>query len=344
VGAGEEIVMLARELAGAAERTGDLNKCRAFIESSLEAAPFPRHRAILLGMLVRAAVRGRDFEAAERWLQHFEGGYADLESDSEWRVSTAVVATARRDYTTVLSALGRSFGEIALQDALDAQGVVFRAHALEQLGQLPEATLQISQLLERGGPAMRTGLEQMVKMYGALGLCPGSLGQVLAQRESSARASAGVGKLVLGAILILVPLLPAGIGVIIGASLFLSGEATLDEPGAWVGAVVPIAMSAIFFLSFGLWGIRTVVAGLRERAAFSRGVRATARVLSARPTGVSVNDQPEMLIELEVALMPPVRSSLRRVIHPGEMHALMPGTVLHVRVDPAHPETAVLDH
>jgi hypothetical protein len=58
---------------------------------------------------------------------------------------------------------------------------------------------------------------------------------------------------------------------------------------------------------------------------------------------VQINHMPEMLIELEGALQPPVRSSLKRVVHPGEMQALAPGSVLHVRVDPENPSTAILD-
>jgi hypothetical protein len=102
-------------------------------------------------------------------------------------------------------------------------------------------------------------------------------------------------------------------------------------------------MSVIFFFSFGLWGLRTILAGVRERRAFRTGVRTTARVIGARPTGVRINHLPEMMIDLEVALQPPVRSTLKKVVHPGETQALTPGTVLHVRVDPQNPGTAILD-
>jgi len=45
--------MLTRELAVAAVREQDNFRARALIESALEVAPVPRHRAALLGMLVR---------------------------------------------------------------------------------------------------------------------------------------------------------------------------------------------------------------------------------------------------------------------------------------------------
>jgi len=132
--AGEEVVMLGRELANAAERASDRLRARALLESSLEVGQFPRHRAIVLGALARAAVRAGDTDAAFRFWQHFDANAADLESDSEWRVTTAVVATARGDYMTVLTALGSSFEQCAIQDALDAQAVLFRANALEKSG------------------------------------------------------------------------------------------------------------------------------------------------------------------------------------------------------------------
>jgi hypothetical protein len=340
--AGEEVVMLARELASAAENGGDALRARGLLEASLEVVQFPRHRAVLLGALIRAAVRAGDTEAALRWWQHFEGSAPDLETDSEWRVSTAVVATARGDFNTVLAALGRTFEEIAIQDALDPQAALFRANALEKSGQLPAARAQLDQMFAQGGPAMRTAFERMSGFYGGLALCQESLTAVVAQREQAGAATAGLGKIFLGLVLIGVPFLPGLVGLGFGVAMVLSGEDIPLGPEL-VPVLVPLGMSVVFFLSFGLWGIRTVLAGLRERRAFRSGVRTTARVLSARPTGVQINDIPEMLIELEVALQPPVRSSLRRVVHPGEMHALVPGTVLHVRVDPSDPSTAILD-
>ncbi|MBN2194597.1 MAG: hypothetical protein JW751_17400 [Polyangiaceae bacterium] len=340
--AGEEIVMLARELANAAEQGGDRLRARAVLESSLEVAPFPRHRATLLGALARGAVRAGDVDSAFRWWQHFDGGAPDLESDSEWRVSTAVVATARGDYMTALTALGANFEQYAIQDALDPQAVLFRANALEKTGQLAAAKAQLQQILASGGPTVRAGFERMVAFYGPLALCAGTMNEVVAQREKAGAATAGLGKILLGLFLIGVPFIPALIGVGFGIAMLLSGE---DIPLGveLMPVVMPIGMSFVFFLAFGVWGIKSVLAGLRERRAFRSGVRTTARVLGARPTGVTINDIPEMLIELEVALDPPVKSALRRVVHPAEMHALVPGAVLNVRVDPKDPSTAILD-
>jgi hypothetical protein len=95
--------------------------------------------------------------------------------------------------------------------------------------------------------------------------------------------------------------------------------------------------------AFGLWGLRTLRTGQRERRVFASGVRAPARVLGASPTGVRINDIPEMRIDLEVQLQPPVRTAIRMLVNPGQHHVLAPGTMLHVRVDPQNPDLAVLD-
>lgn len=340
--AGEEVVMLGRELANAAERASDPLRARALLESSLEVVQFPRHRAIVLGALARAAVRAGDADAAFRFWQHFDAGAADLETDSEWRVTTAVVATARGDYMTALTALGSTFEQYAIQDALDAQAVLFRANALEKSGQLAAAKAQLEQAFAQGGPAIRDAFTRMATLYGPLALCSASLAPVVAKREQAGAASAGIGKILLGLILIGVPVLPVLVGVAFGLSMLLSGE---DIPLGveLLPVLVPIGMGFVFFLTFGIWGIRTVLAGLRERRAFRTGVRTTARVLGARPTGVRINDLPEMLIELEVALDPPVRSQLRRVVHPGEQHVLVPGTQIFVRVDPNDSSAVIPD-
>jgi|GEM_PF-5023244 hypothetical protein len=182
----------------------------------------------------------------------------------------------------------------------------------------------------------------MATLYGPLALCSASLASVVARREQAGAASAGLGKILLGLILIGVPFLPVLIGVGLGLSMLLSGE-DISLGIELMPVLLPIGLGFVFFLTFGIWGIRTVLAGLRERRAFRTGVRTTARVLGARPTGVRINDLPEMLIELEVALDPPVRSQLRRVVHPGEQHVLAPGTQIFVRVDPKDPSAVIPD-
>jgi hypothetical protein len=333
IGAGEEICFITRALVVRAEAQGDLQRVRGLIEAGLECVQLPRQRAILLGMIARAAVRAGDVEAATAWWSCFEPPQ-ELESDSEHRMTTAVVATARGDFHAVLSAVGSAFDQIAIQDALDPQAAVFRINALERAGRVDEARQQLQALFAKG-PAMRNVLERIQQQYRAIPLCQGSMPAVQAAHEQSARATAGSGKIRMGYLLIAVSLLPVVVTTIAGVSTFAStGRAD---------AFFAVPFTLIFVPAFGLWGLRTLRMGQREKQVFERGVRAPARVVGAAPTGVTINNIPELRIELEVQLSPPVRTQIRMLVHPGQQHVLAPGTMLHVRVDPQQPDVAVLD-
>ncbi|MCA9591948.1 MAG: hypothetical protein KC776_01515 [Myxococcales bacterium] len=333
VGAGEEICMLTRELASKAEARRDLPRARAMIEAALESVQLPRQRSILLGMMARMAARAGDVQSASAWLSCFEATQ-DLESESELRVSTAVVATARGDFMAVLNAVGSAFDQIAIQDALDPQAAIFRINALERMGRTAEATQQLRDLFAKG-PGMRNAVESIQAQYPSLGLMQQTMPAVQAAHEQAARATAGTGKIGMGCVLIGVSLLPF---------VIMSGVALYEflAEGSYEAAI-GVPFSLIFVLAFGLWGLRTLRVGLRERRVFAAGVRAQARVIGSAPTGTQINDIPEMRVELEVLLQPPVRTAIRMLVNPGEQHILMPGTMLYVRVDPQHPDVAVLD-
>ncbi len=333
VGAGEEVCMLTRELAVKAEKKRDLARARAMIEAALESVQLPRQRAILLGMIARMAVRAGDVQSAAAWLSCFEAP-GDLESESELRVSTAVVATARGDFMAALNAVGSAFDQIAIQDALDPQAAIFRINALERMGRSAEATQQLRDLFAKG-PGMRNAVERMQSQYPSLGLVQQTMPAVQAAHEQAARSTAGVGKIGMGCLLIGVSLLPF---------VIMSGMALYEfvTEGSYEAAI-GVPFSLIFVLGFGVWGLRTLRTGLRERRVFASGVRAQARVIGSAPTGTQINDIPEMRIDLEVLLQPPVRTSIRMLVNPGQQHILTPGTGLYVRVDPQHPDVAVLD-
>jgi len=342
VGAGEELAFLGRELASAAERAGDRGTARALLEATALTAPLPRQRTVALGALVRSAVRAGEPAEALAWWEHFAAGAGDIESDSEWRVSTAVVKAAEGDWKAVLAAVGEAHDAVALQDALDFQACLFRAHALERSGRAAEAMRELQRLLESGGPPARDGAERMRDLYADLDLCGRTLPGLLAAREMAARRTAGCGSFFFAAILLGASALTCGgIGLLPVGLLASQGMPRTTED--WAALVCPVSITWASMIPVCVWGLGMLVAGIRERRTFARGVRTRARIVSAKPTGTEINDQPEMALTLEVLLDPPVRSTLRTVVNAGQLHALQPGTVLYVRVDPKHPETAVLD-
>jgi hypothetical protein len=333
IGAGEELCFLTRALVVSAEAQGDLLRVRALIEAALEHIQLPRHRAILLGMITRAAVRAGDVQSAMGWLSGFEPPQ-ELESDSEHRVTTAVVATARGDFPTVLQAVGQAFDQIAIQDALDPQADVFRINALECSGRVDEARQQLQAGFAKG-PGMRNALERIQQQYRAIPLCRASMPAVQASHEQRGRSNAGSGKIAMGRLLIGVSILPLVLTTFFGLQAFLATGS--------MQAFFPVPFTLIAVVAFGGWGLRTLKMGKRERQVFEKGVRAAARVMGAAPTGVSVNNIPEIVIQLEVQLTPPIHTQIRMLMHPGQQHILAPGTMLYVRVDPAQPDVAVLD-
>lgn len=333
VGAGEEICMLTRALATKSEKNRDFARARAQIEAGLECVQLPRQRAVLLGMIGRMAVRAGDVQAAAAWLSCFEPPQ-DLESESELRMTTAVVATARGDYMGVLNAVGSAFDQIAIQDALDPQAALFRINALERMGQAPQAAQQLRELLAKG-PGMRNAAESIAAQYPTLALCQQTLPQVQAAHEQAARSSAGKGKMAMGCLLMGVSVVPFIIVAAVSVGVYFT-EGTYEP-------LMMLPFMLIFIPAFGLWGFRTFRTGQREQRVFANGVRAQARVIGASRTGVSVNDVPEMRIDLDVLINPPVRTAIRLLVSPGEQHILIPGTVIYVRVDPQHPDVAVLD-
>jgi hypothetical protein len=324
VGAGEELCMLTRALALKAENAGDLPRARALAEASLEAVPLPRQRATLLGMLARAAVRAGDPGSGAAWLSCFEVPQ-ELESDSEHRITSAVVATAHGDCMAALHALGNRYDQVAIVDALDPMAVILRVNALEKLGHTAEATQQLQELLGRG-PDMRDAVARIRQPYHRMALCELTMPHVQAAHEQRARAAAGRGRITMGYFLMGMSALPLSL-------LLISG---IFVPSA-------LATCLIVALPFVFFGFKMVRMGQRERHVFTHGVRAPARVLGAAPTGTSINRVPELRIDLEAQLIPPVRTSIRLLVHPGQHHILVPGTMLHVRVDPNNPGLAILD-
>ena len=78
----------------------------ALSESTFDAGVLPRHKMEQLGRLARRAAAAGDRARAERYLSWMSPSAPELDADSEFRVSSAVVATLARDGQRVLALLG----------------------------------------------------------------------------------------------------------------------------------------------------------------------------------------------------------------------------------------------
>ncbi|MBB5937944.1 hypothetical protein [Streptomyces zagrosensis] len=122
------------------------------------------------------------------------------------------------------------------------------------------------------------------------------------------------------------------------------------EPGVpvWVGPqMIPliIAVSLVpVVLAFTKDGVLSALTG-KNSAAFRKGLVGVGTVKSASPTGTTINDQPELRVELSVRGAGGVtfESHAKMVVAITEVALLKPGTVLPVRYVPGRTDRVELD-
>jgi hypothetical protein len=99
----------------------------------------------------------------------------------------------------------------------------------------------------------------------------------------------------------------------------------------------------------GLWVCKLLGGLVKEGAKAKRlamhGLPARARVVGAAPTGLSVNDSPQLQLDLEIAMhdRAPYRAQTKVILPAFQLAALQPGAQVAVRVDPADPTSVALE-
>jgi hypothetical protein len=310
----------------------------ALSESTYDACVLPRHKIEQLGRLVRRAAAAGDRARAGRYLSWMMPGAPEIDADSEYRVSYAVVATLDRDPARVLALLGPRKDAIPIVDSMDPLGTIFRANAHEMMGNVPAA---IDVLRELPNPR---ALDMVRASFSSLQLCPqaGQAFAATAAQEGAKRASAsagGIGCLV-GAILAFM----GGIFAIIGlATLAFSGQVSDAQSGMDIGSLV-FAGVGVALLCTGVFVIlRARAAG--KRAAWLRvnGMQLTARIVGAEMTGTRINDVPQYRFVLQVAgPQGPYASSFTKVAPEHEV-AMVMGAEVRVRANPQNLQEVVLE-
>ncbi|MCP2330263.1 hypothetical protein [Actinoalloteichus caeruleus] len=129
----------------------------------------------------------------------------------------------------------------------------------------------------------------------------------------------------------------------------LTNQGDDDLPGmSWVGPqMVPLMIAlpvTIMIFSFTGHGVMTALTG-RNSAAFRRGQLGVGTVVGTSPTGATVNDQPELRIDLTVRTADGLQfaSHARMVVPVTEVAALRPGAVVPVRYVPGRIDRVELD-
>ncbi|MCP2167153.1 DUF3592 domain-containing protein [Goodfellowiella coeruleoviolacea] len=120
------------------------------------------------------------------------------------------------------------------------------------------------------------------------------------------------------------------------------------EPGlaAWVGPqlIAPIGAISLLPTAFTLTRVFAAIAD-RDGAEFRDGLVGVGTVVAAAPTGVSVNDQPEVRVDLTVRTADgQVFDSQARLVVPlTEVALLRPGALLPVRYLPGRTDRVAVD-
>lgn len=319
--------MLYGALAGADEQ-----RRRAMLETALELLPASRHKQVIRGMLARQAVRHRDLQAAEEWLAPCDPYADDIHMDTAYRFSKAYLATAQQQWQEVLQFVGYRTGDVPIADGSDHAVAVLRANAHERQGQLPTAVQQLTELAATG--AGLGLLEKIVAANPELALCPHSLAQVRMQMGASAQAAAksGGGFGCLG----IIPWLIIPVGFFVAAFVVPSGSTTDD---GFPLTYFMLFMGACFMLGPAIM-VLVRVSSSRRAAHFARvGVDGTAQILSVRETGVRVNHQPQVAIQMRVFAgnMPPYEVTTNKVVSVVDLPRMQPGASMSVKVDPGKP-------
>ncbi len=348
--ASERLYALTLVVTNTLTRLADSARVRSLLETTLDVVVLERHRNSLRAMLSRHAAREGDLDSAEQWLAGCDPRSDEISSDSDYRVSRAFIDTLRGRPDAVLEVLGRSDADVPIDDRLDLQAALLRAHAIEVKGDVEGAVRTLTDVLRAGGGAMRQGMIQTREAYAhAVSLCPKSFPTAL-EREvrrvtSPWRLIASLWFIMLG--------ISAIFAFAMGANTWENYHRAVDGYGgsaavrraAWNDIVVHNASQLAFIVGFYSLVVVAISAGVllwtrKRRQRLLHGRRVLARISSVTGGNLVVNGVPQVQVVLEWQDGATSRSAKMTV---GAGPGVAPGGTLAVIVDPKNPSKAMLE-
>jgi hypothetical protein len=333
ISASEDLTMLTLMLVQHPSLESQPLLSQALSESALDAAVLPRHKQEQTGRLCRRSVAAGNRQRALGLLGLMNPAPPELDADSEYRVSAAMIATLDRDGQRVLALLGAQKDAIPIVDSMDPMASVLRANAYEIVGNAAAAAQILRELPD---PRM---LSLVQGAFPALRLCAQSSQGYTAATTQEAAQRAGAAAGCLGTLV-------GGILALTGLIMVLAGGIPLLlDPN--VEDLVPELITPAIGLVLLVVGVVVVVrARLKgKRAAWLRtnGLSLPARVVGARPTGTTINDVPQYAFALQVAgPHGPYDASFTRVV-PEHQVAMLLGREVRVRANPGQLSEVVLE-
>jgi uncharacterized Zn finger protein (UPF0148 family) len=342
--AAERLLFLTMILSNHFAEQNDMARLRAMYESALDVFALPRHRQMMRGYLARNAVREGDLGAAEQWLTPCDPGSDDLQTDSAYRASWALLFTAKGNFQGVLQLLGQRPEDVPILDAMDGMCGVLRANAWEKLGNSQVARQQLEQMMAATGPG---GVQAMVKfasLYPSL-LHPQSLNA--AQSAHTVAAAKVASTQTMGGIHVV--FFPLGILFLVGAAacLVIVILSQIVDLGVAAAPAAGIALPTLGIMGAVFGGIGYVGRKAAQRAERLRlhGVSGQARVLGMQGTGLEINGVPQVALQLviDVPGRGPVQTTVKMMMSAAVAQASMPGASVPVRYDSTNPSDCILE-
>jgi hypothetical protein len=130
-------------------------------------------------------------------------------------------------------------------------------------------------------------------------------------------------------------LVVAGVLLVLGAVI----------PGAAGGMFLTGAILGVTGLLLALWARSWSRAFAKAQRIKATGVTGSARIVGMRQTGVSMNDQPQIELNLEVttSMQGPYQVVMKEYVPLMLIGTLSSGRPLPVKVDPANPNTVIIE-
>lgn len=314
----------------------DDRRVRAYVESALEVVKTPRHEQVFRCTLARSAARLGDIESAAGWLKGCNPQADDIHMDTAYRMSAAVLCTARQDWAGVLRQLGNDIDDVPIADGSDEFAALVRANAHEKSGRGPTAVDQLRRIMQ-GKP--KELFEKIRATNQQLDLCPQSFATVAA--EFPAAPAGGVAKRKKNPIGLIFLLLP--IGFFIAAFMAPEGATTDDGyPLNWFF----VFMGACFLIGPLLMLVLGFLGARKAKYMAEHGIDAMGQIVGAEPTGVRINDQPQMALQIQVhhpekGTYSVTHKKVLSVLDIAQLGQMIGGTV-QLKIDPKNPQNVMM--
>jgi hypothetical protein len=178
--AGDNAVLLVGALSSYFVVQNDAQRRRALYESTLDALRDPAQRQVIRGLLARSSAKDGDMASARTWFATCDARSADLQADTAYRTTYAILATMANDFANVLAALGPAPNSVPVALPSRLMVDVIRANAVEKSGDVPNAIGQLV-FAARSLDGGRQAIPQIVAGNAHLHLCSQSLPPAMQQ-------------------------------------------------------------------------------------------------------------------------------------------------------------------